>query len=608
MKLKINFDVLKLLLSALLFIIAIIVPSDVAKIILFVLSYIIASYEIYINAIKNIAHGEIFDENFLMIIATIGAFAIQEYFEAVLVILLYSLGEYLSDMAVEKSEEKIVSLMNLSVDYANVKTGESYEKIEAQNISIGDICFVKKGEKIPIDGEIVSGETYLNTSSLTGESAPLAVKIGDSVLSGCINLDSFIEIRATKTYENSTASKLLKLIKDSSKSGSKTQSFITKFCKFYTPIVVLLAVLVAVVPLFFGQSFNVWLYRALQFLVISCPCALVISVPLGFFCGVGKASSLGILVKGTNVLEEVSNIKTVVFDKTGTLTDAEMTVSNIYSIIGDENLLELASLAEYNSNHPLAKAIVGEYSHEIKNDRISDFKEQVGGGVICKIDGDDIIAGKFPFLIENGVDAFDEADSVNQVVYLSKNGKFIGYIELKDKIKQDAKICIQNLGKIGINDIYILSGDNKNIVGDVASSLNISKYYGDLLPDEKLEVLDSIQNNSSTCYVGDGLNDVPCLLRSNIGIAMGGVSQDACIEASDVVLINKSLEGVPKLIKTARFTKKIVKFNIFFALTVKFVVMLLALCGVSPLWLAVLADVGVTLFTVLISLIILIKK
>ena len=608
-KIKINEELIKIIISALFFTLSFFTTKNsILYFVLLILSYIVISYEIYIDAFKNIFHGEIFDENFLMILATIGAFYIGEYPEAVMVMLLFEIGEYLSDLAVDNSKESITNLLDLRADYVNLKTETGIKKIDVNAAKIGDIFVVKPGEKIPLDGIIINGDSYLDTSSLTGEGVPRFVTIGDNVLSGTVNLDRALEIKASALFENSAASKIIDLLENATNNKTKTEKFITRFSKIYTPIVVLCAFLLFLIPTLLGYDANTWLYRALEFLVISCPCALVISVPLGFFCGIGRSSKDGILIKSSKDLDNLSKIDTVVFDKTGTITKGNFEVIKIKSYkLGEDELLELTSKVESLSNHPIAKAIVRRYGKDIDNSNIFHFAEIGGMGIKCYFNNEEILVGTKKLLEQNNINVLDNKD-VGTIIYISKNKEYLGYIVIADVIKDESYTIAHKLKNIGINRVVMLSGDDKKIVSDVCEKVKIDEYYSNLLPIDKVNILEKIKEESFTAFVGDGINDAPVIKLSDIGMAMGNLGSDVTIEAADVVLMHDNLESIVKAIKISKITKRIIKFNIMFAIVFKITILFLATFGITSIWMAVVSDVGVTLLSVLNTLRIMKKK
>ena len=598
----------RVILAIVLFSLAMIFTSaPTFKISLLGISYLIAGYDILIKAIKNIIKGKVFDENFLMGIATLGAIGIKEYPEAVMVMVLYQIGEYLQDKAVEKSQNSITELMDIRPDYANIKKDGDLIKISPYEVKIGDTIIVKTGEKIPLDGIIIDGSATLDTSALTGESRPREVKIGDEAISGCINTNGLLKIRVTKEYGQSTVSKILNLVENASSKKTKTENFITKFAKIYTPVVVLAALFLAILPpLIFGSNFSVWINRALTFLVISCPCALVISVPLGFFAGIGGASKCGILVKGSSYLELLSKPETIVFDKTGTLTQGCFKVVKIaqQEDTTKEELLELTAYAESYSNHPIALSIKKAYDKSIDKNKISEISEIAGNGVRAEINGCSILVGNENLLKNHNI-SYQKANETGTIVYTAKNSKFLGYIVISDKLKEDAQKAIMELKKLKLQTV-MLTGDTKDSGLRVAKELNIDKAYTQLLPIDKVDKIEDIieqkTKTKSVIFVGDGINDAPVLTRADVGIAMGGLGSDAAIEAADVVIMDDKPTKVATAIKIAKQTLTIVKENIAFALGIKVLFLILGAFGFVTMWGAVFADVGVTLIAVLNSL------
>lgn len=598
---KINEDLIRIIISIIFLVLGMIFNENIY---LLVISYVFISKEVYFNAFKNIKEGKIFDENFLMIIATLGAFYIGEYPETVLVMLLFSIGEYLSDLAVDNSKKAIVELMDLRSDKINLK---SIGVTDVNNANVGDVFVVSPGEKVALDGIVIKGESHLDTSSLTGETVPRAVYKNSEVLSGTINLEGVLEVKATKTFETSTASKIIGILEKSEEKKTKTEKFITKFSKVYTPIVVLLAVFIVIIPTILGGNFNTWLYRALEMLVISCPCALVISVPLGYFSGIGKCSKEGILVKGSNILDDLVNVNTIIFDKTGTITEGIFEVTKIVSKNKkDDELLMLAAAAEANSNHPIATSIKKAYGKEIKS-KITNVKEISGAGISCTIGKDNVLVGNKRFLEDNKIDV-EENKEIGTIVYVAKNKKLLGYIVISDKIKSNAKKSLDKLRNDGITNLVMLSGDDEEVVKVISRKLNLDKAFGNLLPQDKVSILEEYKNCDKTAFVGDGINDAPVIKLADIGIAMGGIGSDATIEASDIVLMKDDLSRLADAIKISKITKKIVMSNIIFSIMFKIVMLILAILGITPIWLAVFADVGVTIISVLNSLRIFIKK
>lgn len=601
-------NIFKIILSSLLFISAFFVTDTNMKLLIYVISYVIIGYSVIIQAAKNIAKGEVFDENFLMMIATFGAFGIKEYPEAVAVMLFYQVGELFQDYAVSKSKKSIEQLMNIRPDYANLKKDGEIIKTNPENVGIGDIVVIKPGERIPLDSEIVWGDSSIDTSALTGESVPRDVSVGDEILSGCININGLIEAKVSKSYGESTVSKILELVQNASNKKSKSEKFITKFAKYYTPAVVIIAVLMAVgVPLVTGAEFKEWLSRSLIFLVISCPCALVISVPLSFFGGIGGASRRGVLVKGGNHLEMLADTEVVVFDKTGTLTKGVFEVNDINlaedSEITEEDLLELAAYAESYSNHPIAKSIIKAYGKPIDNSRVSFVEELSGHGVKVIINGKELYAGNKKLMDMIDVKSHDVEFTA---VHIALSGKYLGSIELFDKIKKDADNIVESLQAVGVSNTVMLTGDSRLVANKVAEKLNIGKVYSELLPADKVEKLEQIFKEMSLkgrlAFVGDGINDAPVLARADIGIAMGGLGSDAAIEAADIVIMTDEPSKIVDAIKVSKKTIKIAKQNIVFALGVKLIVLILGALGMASMWAAVFADVGVSFLAVINSM------
>ena len=600
-------EVIKVVIALILFLISLIIPFENAwiNIGIYIISYLIVGLDVLVEAIKNIFKGEVFDENFLMTIATIGAFAIGEYPEAVAVMLFYQVGEMFQSYAVDKSRKSIASLMDIRPDFANIKKNGSIEKVSPDKISIGDIIIVKPGEKVPLDGTIVDGNSMLDTSALTGESVPREVSIGDEVLSGSINQNGLIEIKVTKSFGESTVSKILDLVENASSKKSKSENFISKFAKYYTPIVVVIAVLLAIIPpiIFKETEFIQWLYRALTFLVVSCPCALVISIPLGFFGGIGGASKLGVLVKGSNYLEALSKTEVVVFDKTGTLTEGVFEVKKVNSVdITKEDLIKYAAYAESFSNHPIANSLKKAYGKDIDNKKISETHELSGLGVNAVVDGKEVFVGNEKLMQEKNIE-YIKCNEIGTILYVAINNQFKGTIIISDKIKADAKKAIEKLKKNNVKKIVMLTGDKKAVGESVAKELGLDEVYTELLPNDKVEKVEELMKSKSEkgklAFVGDGINDAPVLAISDIGIAMGGLGSDAAIEAADVVLMTDEPSKVVDAIKISKKTLKIVKQNIIFAIVVKILVLILSAIGLSNMWQAVFADVGVSVLAIL---------
>ncbi len=593
----------RVIISALIFVVSLFFRNNFYLELSFcIVAYILAAYDVLWRAAKNIAHGQVFDENFLMILATFGAFFTKQFEEAVMVMVLYQLGEWFEHFAVAKSRRSISSLMDIRPDYANREINGQIETVDPDEIMVGDIIVVKPGEKIPLDGVILEGNSSVDTSSLTGESALRDVFVGDEILSGCINKTGLLRIEVTKEFENSTVAKILELVENASEKKAKTENFIQKFAKYYTPIVVICALLLALIPplIIDGATFSDYIQRACAFLVISCPCALVISVPLSFFGGIGGASKLGILIKGSNYVELLAKTKQVAFDKTGTLTKGNFKVTTIKSFLEDEDsLLEAAAYGEYYSNHPLAKSIIDCYNKKINEDRIKDVKEISGQGISLRVDDNDILVGNAKLLLNNNVN-FTKEDLPGTIVYVAKNSKYLGYLLIEDEIKEESKLVIKELNKLGIDDTIMLSGDSSKVADYVGKELGIKHIYSELLPENKVEKLEErLNNKDKLAYVGDGINDAPVLMRADVGISMGALGSDAAIEASDVVIMDDNIMKVPTAIRIARRIMLIVYENITFAIGVKMLVLILGAFGLASMWLAIFADVGVAMIAIL---------
>ena len=575
------------------------------QIALFIISYIIVGGDVVKRAVKNIFKGQVFDENFLMSIATIGAFFIGEYPEGVAVMLFYQVGELFQSYAVGKSRKSIASLMNIRPDYANVKKGDELVKVDPDEVQIGDIIVIKAGEKIPLDGKVIEGSSMIDTSALTGESVPREVEVGSDILSGCININGVITAEVTKEFGESTVSKILDLVENASSKKSNSEQFITKFARYYTPVVVIIAVFLAIIPplVIDGATFSDWIYRALAFLVVSCPCALVISIPLSFFGGIGGASKKGVLVKGSNYLEALAETEIVVFDKTGTLTKGVFNVQEIHPEgVSKEELLELTAHAESYSNHPISLSLKRAYSKEIDNGRISDVEEISGHGVIATVDGKKVMAGNIKLMKMMDIPYF-KGELIGTIVHVAVNNKYIGYIVIADEVKEDSAQAIKELKAANIKQTVMLTGDNKSIGSKVAKELGLDKVYAELLPADKVEKLEELFSQKSKkgklAFVGDGINDAPVLARADIGIAMGGLGSDAAIEASDVVIMTDEPSKMATTMKISKKTLKIAHQNIVFAIGIKIIVLILSAFGITTMWAAIFADVGVTIIAVL---------
>lgn len=572
---------------------------------LFIISYIIVGGDVVKRAVKNIFKGQVFDENFLMSIATIGAFFIGEYPEGVAVMLFYQVGELFQSYAVGKSRKSIASLMDIRPDYANVKKGDELVKVDPDEVQIGDIIVIKAGEKIPLDGKVIEGSSMIDTSALTGESIPRVVEVGSDILSGCININGVITAEVTKEFGESTVSKILDLVENASSKKSNSEQFITKFARYYTPVVVIIAVFLAIIPplVIDGATFSDWIYRALAFLVVSCPCALVISIPLSFFGGIGGASKKGVLVKGSNYLEALAETEIVVFDKTGTLTKGVFNVQEIHPEgVSKEELLELTAHAESYSNHPISLSLKRAYSKEIDNGRISDVEEISGHGVIATVDGKKVMAGNIKLMKMMDIPYFN-GELIGTIVRVAVNNKYIGYIVIADEVKEDSALAIKELKAANIKQTVMLTGDNKSIGSKVAKELGLDKVYTELLPADKVEKLEELFSQKSKkgklAFVGDGINDAPVLARADIGIAMGGLGSDAAIEAADVVIMTDEPSKIATTMKISKKTLKIAHQNIVFAIGIKIIVLILSAFGITTMWAAIFADVGVTIIAVL---------
>ncbi len=571
----------------------------------FLAAYFIIGGDVLWRAIRNISHGQVFDENFLMSIATIGAFFVGEYPEAVSVMLFYQVGEMFQDYAVNRSRKSISALMDIRPDYANVKRNGELVTVDPEEVSINDVIVVKAGEKIPLDGKVIEGYSLVDTSALTGESVPREINVGSEVLSGCINLNGLLTIQVTKEFGESTVSRILDLVENASNKKAKRENFITRFARYYTPVVVIVAAILAVVPplLIPGATFNDWIYRALTFLVVSCPCALVISIPLGFFGGIGGASKLGILIKGGNHLEALAATELVVFDKTGTLTKGTFKVTEINPVgISDTELLELTAHAESYSNHPISQSLKNAFESEIDNSRITEVEEIPGHGVKAVVDGKTVYAGNSKLMEKVGV-MYSHNKTVGTVVHVTVNGVYAGYIVISDEIKEDSASAIAKLKACGIHKTVMLTGDAKDVGEAVARKLGLDEVYTELLPVDKVEKVERLLAEKSPkgnlAFAGDGINDAPVLSRADVGIAMGGLGSDAAIEAADVVIMNDEPSKIATAIAISKKTLRIVNQNIVFALGVKAIVLVMGAFGLSNLWEAVFADVGVSVIAIL---------
>ena len=607
----------KIIIAAIFYIVAIIISklnfpkSNIISFVLFITAYIIVGKDVLLKAFSNIKRGKVFDENFLMSIATIGAVIIGEYPEAVGVMLFYMVGEFLQSLAVNKSRKSISDMMNIRPDYANlVKEDGSVEKVDPYDVEIGNTILIKTGEIIPLDGVVVSGKAMLDTSALTGESVPRGVHIGDKVYSGSVNKDGLLKLEVTKEFSESTASKILDLVENAAAKKSKTESYISKFAGIYTPIVVFAAVVLAVIPpfIFPGTGFTTWIYRALTFLVVSCPCAFVIAIPLSFFSGIGASSKIGVLIKGSNYLELLAGVNTFMFDKTGTLTKGVFEVVSIHPAdVSEEKLLENAAMAEEYSSHPIAISIKKAYG-ELKKEgieninfskRLSELKEVAGQGISIRVDNEEVLVGNDKLMLSNNIE-FEKCGEAGTIVYVARGKTFLGSIVINDRIKEDVREVLQALKNTGVKKNIMLTGDIKAVADTVAAKVGVDYAYSELLPQQKVEKVEELLDDKNIlAFVGDGINDAPVLARADIGIAMGCIGSDAAIEAADVVIMDDNLGNIVRGIKLAKRTMTIAKQNIAFAIGVKLIFLLLAAIGFGTMWEAVFADVGVTVLCVL---------
>lgn len=573
---------------------------------IYLVPYIIIGYDIIIKAARNISHGQVFDENFLMMIATFGAFGVKEFEEAVAVMLFYQVGELFQGYAVGKSRQSISEMMDICPEYANIEENGELKQVDPDDVEIGSIIVIKPGEKVPLDGVIIEGNSMLDTAALTGESVPRSAKAGDEIVSGCVNGSGTLKVKTTKAFEDSTVAKILELVENASSKKARVENFITRFAKYYTPVVTIAAVIIAIIPSIITGNWGDWITRACIFLVISCPCALVISVPLGFFSGIGSASRIGVLVKGSNFLEAVAEVTTIVMDKTGTLTKGEFKVSEIVpSGISEERLLEIAAYGESFSTHPIAASIKEAYDNKIDTDRIKDVKEISGHGVELLLDGKDTLVGNGKLLKSHNI-SYEEHKSGGTVVYVAYDNTFAGAIVISDTIKDGAKEAVADMKKVGVKNVVMLTGDRQKAAEEVAKELGIDTVYSELLPSDKVqkveELLASKTGKEKVAFVGDGINDAPVLTRADVGIAMGSMGSDAAIEAADIVLMDDDVRKIASTVKIARKTLGVVKQNIVFALGVKLIVLILGALGVANMWEAVFADVGVSVIAILNSM------
>lgn len=602
---KLRKSLYKILWAALFFAAALLPLPQIVKLSFFALSYVIVGLPIVIKALRNVKNGEVFDENFLMTVATLGAVALGEYPEAVAVMLFFQIGEFFQSYAVSRSRKSIAALMDIRPDFARVQKNGEWAEVSPEEVEKGSIIEIRSGEKIPLDGVIISGDSSLDISSLTGESLPREVAKGDAVLSGAINLGGVLHVKTTSVYAESTVAKILDLVENASSRKAEVENFITKFSHWYTPVVVILAVLLTFVPPFlFSQSLLVWTYRAITFLVISCPCALVISIPLSFFGGIGAASKCGILIKGSNYLEALAQTEIVVFDKTGTLTKGSFTVTKIVpeGNISAAKLLEIAACMEAYSSHPIAVSIKNAYGKKPDTQRVSNVKDCFGKGICGNLDNDEIVLGNIQIMRDKGVNVPD-VQAAGTVIYVLKNGRYQGYLLIEDEIKKDSVAAIQQLKKMGVAQTVMLTGDRQNTARNVAQKLNLDKFYAELLPADKVrkfeELLDIKNSDGKVLFVGDGINDAPVLARSDIGVAMGGMGADAAIEAADVVIMTDEPSKIAKAVEISKKTLRLVHENVVFILAVKFAVLGLGAAGYASIWAAVFADVGVSVISIL---------
>lgn len=595
-------NLIRIIISSVLFILSFIFDIKYVTTIILFISYFVIGYDVLLKAFRNIKRGKVFDENFLMSVATVGALCIGDIREAVAVMLFYQVGELFQSYAVNKSRKSVSELMNIRPDYANVLRDNKEVKVDPSDVNIHEIIFVRPGEKIPLDGIIIEGESMLNTLALTGESIPKSVKKDDEVLSGCINNDGILKIKVTKKYGDSTVSKILDLVENASSRKSKSEAFITKFAKYYTPIVCIIALVISIFPpLILHESFNIWIYKALSFLVVSCPCALVISIPLSFFGGIGASSNIGVLVKGSNYLEALSNIDIVVCDKTGTLTEGVFKVQEINAIsISNDELLKIVSYAESFSNHPISISLRDAYGKKIDNKKVTKTREITGKGIYAKVFDKDVYVGNEKLLKELKV-KYDKVNKIGTILYVVIDNEYCGYIVISDKIKDDSYKMINDLKSHNINKIVMLTGDANSIGKSVCDELNIDEYYAELLPQDKVSITEKLMNekNGNLLFIGDGINDAPVLALSDIGVSMGSLGSDAAIEASDIVIMTDEPSKIVDAIKISKKTMKIVRENIIFAIGVKITVLILSLLGIATMWSAVFADVGVSVIAIL---------
>lgn len=576
--------------------------SGIAELVIFGVAYLIIGYDVLLKAGRNIGHGNFLDENFLMAIATLGAFAIEMYPEGTAVMLFFQVGEWFERKATGRTRQSIAALMDIEPEFVHVVRDGVSETVDPDEVKVGETIEILPGEKVPLDGKVLEGQSSLDTRALTGESVPRDIGPGEDIISGTVNLSAKLTVQVTKEYEDSTVSKILELVEDSTTRKAPAEKFITKFARYYTPAVVGAAIIIAVIPPLFGEDFTTWLYRALTFLVVSCPCALVISVPLSYFCGIGAASKMGVLIKGASYMEALSKIHTIVFDKTGTLTKGAFEITHVHANVPDQEIVDIAAAAEAVSNHPISKSIQKASSGSVHSSSVSEAQEVGGKGVRAVINGSEVFVGNNKLMDDHGIEYCHE--TVNGTnVHVAKDGKYLGHIEVADVVKDDSKDAIASLKDMNVQKTVMLSGDAENICRDIGGKLGIDEIVFELLPGDKTAELERLMKECPkgkvTAFVGDGINDAPSLARADVGIAMGGLGSDAAIEAADVVIMNDAPSKIPDCIRLARKTNRIVYENIVFALVVKFGIMVLTLFGMADMWLAVFGDVGVTIIAVL---------
>lgn len=575
--------------------------SSYLGMVFWILSYVIVGYDIIFKALKNIRRGKINDENFLMMVATIGGICIGEVQESVFVMLFYQIGEFFQSYAVGRSKKAVASLMDIKPDYANVMRDGKQLVVSPREVKVGEVIVVKPGEKIPVDGEVIEGNSTIDTVKLTGESLPRYVLSGDMVYSGCINNQGLIKVRVSKEYEQSTASKIIEMLENSSNNRAKHEEFITRFAKYYTPIVIVLALFLGLfLPLMLGDNFKLWIYRAMSFLVVSCPCALVVSVPLSFFSGIGACSKKGILIKGSNYLEELSRVSIIACDKTGTLTEGVFEVERIESVskMNKDEILRYAVMAESNSNHPISKSLRVAYGKDIDNDEVVDMKEISGMGISAIVDDRVVLVGNDKLMEKKGIN-YTRIDDVGSVIYVSVDNEYVGAIVISDKLREGVEFSIKSFREVGIENVVMLTGDRDSIGKSVCDKLQMDKYYAELMPQDKVDIIDKLMEEGAVLFVGDGINDAPSLARASVGVAMGGLGTDAAKEAAPVVIMTDDISKIVEAIRISKNTMKIVRENIVFSILVKVIVLVLSVLGIATMGLAVFADVGVLILAVI---------